>query len=91
MAITIYTKVKMLSLEQKKELYYRQKSWGYKKLFDKIGMNWEPAEEILLMAKNKPLFTNWNIPKDKHKAAELLKKILDPRIEIPTEAYIKPI
>lgn len=86
-SVEIYMKYKALNLEAKKELYWHQHAWSYKKLFDILGLDWRPSQEIVLAGRGKPLFQNWQIPEDKNKQAELFQKIWDPRIEIPKEAY----
>lgn len=88
MAVTMYQKMKGLSLEEKKELYWHQKAWGYKYLLDHLGMDWKPPKEVIDHARGKPLFTKWNISNDKVRAMSMFKAILDPRTDIPDSAYL---
>ena len=84
MAIKIYTKVKAMSMEEKKELYWNQKAWGYKKLYERLGFDWRPAQEVIEAGRNKtPWFSRWQIPEEKSKVAGALRAIWDPRYEIP--------
>ena len=82
-AVSIYTQVKKFDLEKKKEFYYFQKAWGYKKLYDRLGLDWRPDQAMLAQAKLKPLFNKWNMPDDEANKAEALGKLMDPRIELP--------
>lgn len=62
MAVRIFTRWKALDFEARKAFYWRQKAWNYKRLFDALGLDWEPHPEIGAAAYGKPLFQNWNLP-----------------------------
>lgn len=62
MAVKIFTEWKALDFEARKAFYWRQKAWNYKRLFDALGLNWEPHPEVSAAAYGKPLFQNWNLP-----------------------------
>jgi hypothetical protein len=87
MAVMIHEKVKKSDTATKKERYCYQKCWGYKALFDRLGLDWRPHEEVLDAMKGDHLFDRWNIPKAKQ--AKIMAAILDPRVEIP-EGAIRP-
>lgn len=79
-AIASFTRFKALDFENKKKLYLFQKAYTYKKLYDKLGQNWRPSQEILDEAKGKPLYQpNW--PEDKKLVKEVVEEILDPRVD----------
>lgn len=86
-AIAIYEKVRPLDLEAKKELYWRQKAWGYKSLFDALELDWLPPEEVFQFARGKPLFQNWAIPEAKVAQVNFLREMIDPRTEIPDHCF----
>lgn len=86
-AVAIYEKVRSLNLEAKKELYWRQKAWGYKSLFDVLGLDWTPPKEVLEAARGKPLFNNWAIPEAKTAQVAFLREVFDPRTEIPPHCF----
>lgn len=62
MAVKIFTRWKALDFEARKALYWRQKAWNYKRLFDALGLDWEPHPEVTATAYGKPLFQSWNLP-----------------------------
>lgn len=79
-AINIFKKFQSLDFESYKQKYFFQKAYVYKNLYEKLGQNWRPSEDILSEARNKPHYkVNW--PKDKNKQKEMIRKILDPRID----------
>lgn len=76
----IFQKFQALDLENKKEKYYFMKAYVYKKIYERLEQDWRPSEEILAEARGKKLLhLNW--PEDKNKQKEIVRKILDPRIE----------
>jgi hypothetical protein len=88
-AIDIFARVKSLDLEAKKDLYWKQKAWSYKKLFDVLGLDWMPHEEVLASGRGKALFDNWAIPEAKTAQVKFLREVFDPRTEIPPHCFQK--
>lgn len=86
-AINIYGQVQKSDIETKKRRYCYQKCWGYKKLFDKIGLDWEPPRKVLDAMNGHELFDKWDIPKEKEQS--MLYAIFDPRKEMPAEAITR--
>jgi hypothetical protein len=62
MAVNIFTQWRTLDFEARKAFYWRQKAWNYKRLFDALGLGWEPYPEVHATAYSKPLFQDWNLP-----------------------------
>lgn len=80
----IFTKFQALPLEEKKVVYYHQKTYVYKKIFEFLGKDWRPSEEILAEARGKPLYrAAW--PADEGEQRRLMRQILDPAAEFPKE------
>jgi|SRR3989344_2068606 len=86
LAMDLYARVKASDNETKKQRYCYQKCWGYKLLFDKLGLDWRPPQEVLDAMRGRQVFDKWNIPKEKE--VEIIRAIFDPREEIPKGAII---
>ncbi len=82
LAIGIYTSAKQLGFEARKELYWRQKAWGYKDLFVCLSMDWEPPREAALQARGQAVFGGWKYPTGRKVFASFLRDVFDPRQEI---------
>ncbi|MCD4760307.1 hypothetical protein K8R42_00220 [bacterium] len=77
-AIKIFQEFQALDFEDRKAKFYHQKAHVYKKIYDKLGQDWRPSQEILNEAKGKSLFDpQW--PKDRDKQWQLTRDIVDPR------------
>ncbi len=86
MAIQIFQEFQALGFEKRKEKYYFQKSYAYKKVYDYLGQDWRPSADVLQEAQNKPLYkADW--PKNTEDLRKLFKKIFDPYEEFPSEIH----
>lgn len=87
MAVAVFTGWQALDTEARKKLYWHQKAWNYKKLFEHLGLDWKPPAEVIAAGRGKPLFQNWNFPENKDALIKVLRDIFDPRKEIPPEVF----
>ena len=78
-ASEIFQIMQSFDLEEKKKAYYIQKAYSYKWLYQRLGQDWRPSEEIFAEAANKTLFDpGW--PQDLEEQKQKCRRILDPRI-----------
>lgn len=80
-AMNVFQKYKLMDLEEKKRLYCFQKSYSYRDVYAALGQDWQPSQEILDAMKDKPLY-DYQWPADKKAADDLLRRILDPRVDL---------
>lgn len=86
--INVYTKVKSMSIAERRHLYVLQKAWGYKKLCTAVGLDWKPPRSVTQASQEVPIFNDWNMPEDPPGAINFIKDILDPRTETSPQSYI---
>lgn len=83
-AIKLFNTFQAYDVEERKKKYYHQKAYVYKNVYDFLDQKWQPDEEILAEAKDKPLYqAKW--PETKAAEIELIKKIFDPWQPLPVE------
>lgn len=87
-AIDIFQKTKQFSLEERKLFFCRQKAYSCKKIFEALGMDWQPSEKVLNAMRGDELFHGWDIDPDTGSLKVPISAILDPRKEIPKEAFV---
>ncbi|MBI5728234.1 MAG: hypothetical protein HY984_00595 [Candidatus Magasanikbacteria bacterium] len=77
----IFRKFQSLGFAERKARYFLEKAYSYRWLGDRLGLPWQPGDEILAEARNKPLHPiQW--PQDKEAQKKFCREILDPRIEV---------
>ncbi|MEK7084319.1 MAG: hypothetical protein AAB932_03740 [Patescibacteria group bacterium] len=81
MAIQVFQKFQSLDFEKRKETYFYQKAYVYKRIYDRLGQDWRPSEEILAEARGKPL-CQVILPKEKKEELAWFRRMADPRVDI---------
>lgn len=76
-----WNRLKSLPEEEQKKKGLFIKTYGMRKLFERVGMNWKPTNEMIAAVKNQPLKDNtfWKIPKENKEA--FWENIYNPEID----------
>lgn len=82
-SIEQWQRLTSLSFEDQKVKAAEIRCFGMRKLFERVGMDWRPSQNMLDALKGKPFKDNsyWKIPEDEKKKKEYWKKMYDPREE----------
>lgn len=79
-ASAIFQKVRAQNAERKKEIYYFQKAYAYKNIYDYLSQPWRPSQETLREAKGRALYQiRW--PQAHKQQKKVLRKTFDPRLD----------
>lgn len=79
-AVKVFRLFQALDLEKRKEKYYFQKAYFYKRICERLGQDWRPDKEILDEAKDRRLY-QLALPEDSPEQTKLFRQTLDPRTE----------
>ena len=79
LAAKVFAEFQKLNLEEKKELYYTQKAYVFKHVYERLGMDWRPKEELLSEARDRPLHEPV-YPDNLKGMQDAVRKMVDPRI-----------
>jgi hypothetical protein len=79
-AAKIYIKIQSLEMEKRKQLYYFQKAYAYKHIYDYLGQPWQPGKDVLGEAKGRPLHKVVWPEKPRHQM-KAMRKTFDPRTD----------
>lgn len=81
LSIEQWQKLTSLGFEELKKKGLVMRNYTFKKMFDELGMAWQPDEKMSLAVKNKPWIEEdyWGMPKSQEK--EFWHKLMDPEID----------